>query len=171
MSGLVRIAEGIPLSSRNIMEMLHGKPEKNQTKIMAYDDLSNFNSLASAFGSKKYLVLLFKLQGRNVGHWIVLINFSDHYEHFDPYGIDIDHELSITHEGPILSNLISRANKRVISNSFKFQRLKTDVNTCARWCVTRILMSSLTLDEYKSFIFIAGSDHDSTVTLLTYLLS
>lgn len=160
--------ETTPLGPARIHSML--RQLDSQTHMLLYDELARVTSLKQAFNGKKFAVIYFRLRGSEVGHWICMVDYPSHYEHFDPYGISIDRELSITHEGPYLSRLMATADKHVITNTYKFQKWKLHMNTCARWVVVRIYMSHMGLTQLYTFVNNTDRDHDKVATLLTMLL-
>ena len=166
---LARTLESTPLSDKDLESMMHNKAD--ETSVILYTDLSKYSSLKEVFGDKKYIIVLLQIAGQNVGHWIALIDHHERgYEHFDPYGIDIDEELDITKQPPILKTLFEQADKPVTSNTIRLQKQKDDINTCGRWCVARCLMDNMALTEFRDFMNSMDHDKDLSVSLLTMLL-
>lgn len=152
-----------PLSDKDLERMARGK-----AKIILYDDLRDIDTLDNDWDA--YIILL-QITGQNIGHWILLINHESHIEHFDPYGIGIDEELSITHEKPYLSNLFQKSKKDIITNHIRFQARKENMNTCGRWCISRLNFADMPLEKFHTFIDkVHSKHHDMAATLLTMLL-
>lgn len=102
-----------------------------------------------------------------VGHFIALLKQDGYIEHFDPYGLNIEQELSITHEQGVLKSLLEQAGK-VVTNQTQLQQWKDDIQTCGRWCVARVRMRDLNLREFIQFFKQSILTGDQKVTLMTY---
>ena len=144
-------AEKVSLSSQNILDITD-----NQTTILEYSDLHQFETLDQAFGGKPAIALLYQAK-ENFGHWVAIINYEDSIEFFDPYGLYLDEELDFSlynkslHQGkPVkhLTQLIQETNKKLIVNRKRLQRFKKDVNTCGRHTALRIKMRKFSLPQY-----------------------
>lgn len=166
---IVDQAEKKPLTFDDLREML--QEDKETTKIMGYDDLSNIESLDELFeGDKRAVIILLQIETKDapkVGHFIALLNKEDHVEHFDPYGFSVDQELAITHEKDYLGILFRREDKRIVTSKRRFQKIRESVNTCGRWCVVRIKHYNMSLSEFSTFIDQIHYEPDVAVTLMT----
>jgi len=169
----IRVDEQTPLSLDDLRVMLG--PDESRCKLLMYDELVNFTTLADLIPNRlDAAIILLQIQSPNapaVGHWIALMNHGDHYEHFDSYGLDPDEELGITHEKPILTELIANSTMRVESNQAKLQSRKEHMNTCGRWCIVRVRFPQLEKPQFVDFIRQVHHVPDVAVTLLTHLLS
>jgi hypothetical protein len=148
------------------------KWQKGNVNYFMYDNLAD-KTLADLFdGADCAIILLDIHNGRDiapVGHFIAVINQGSHIEHFDSYGLNVDEELSFTHDQPHLSRILNRS--RVITNGRKFQRFREDVNTCGRWCVVRCNewnLRKLTLVQFGDLFDELDADPDEAVTLMTW---
>lgn len=169
---IVEISEKKPLSSIELEKMLG----ETAVEIIGYHELKKYRSLKQMFDKCKYWIILIVIESDsktyNIGHWIALMDHNTHYEHFDPYGIDIDEETVFTHERhPYLKNLFSSSDKKVEVNRIKFQQFKENVNTCGRWCVVRCKLGYFELQKFNSFINIAHTIPDVAITLMTMFLT
>ncbi len=145
-----------PLSNFVIDEYL---PDAN---ILKYNDLQNKN-ISSIFQNNNYVILLIESQPNN-GHWVCLLRYDDGtIEYFDSYAKPIDYFInklkhspnSIPYLSDILDNYISETNNKVIYNGLKFQVNDSDINTCGRHVVFRILQyneHNKKLGEYIKFM-------------------
>lgn len=162
-----------PLSFDELRRMLSKDDRDQDTKLMNYDDLGQFEHLQEAFEQHRAIIVLLQIESPNaprVGHWIALLDQGDHYEHFDSYGFSPDEELAITHEQPILTHLVETASKRVEESTTRFQAIREHVSTCGRWAVARVLLQELNLHEFKEVIQAAHSVPDVTIALMTMFL-
>lgn len=165
---VIKRIEQIPLSFTELRRMLRGMP----ATLIHYDDLSKYKSLTELFAKSKSVIILLEIEnGRTkVGHWIALLEYSDHIEHFDSYGLDIDEELSITHERNYLTQLFRNSSKRLESSGKKLQAMREHVNTCGRWVVARLLLRAFEMKEFLAFVAGVHQQPDVMVTLLTMFL-
>jgi hypothetical protein len=171
MTSIIQSVIAEPLSLKDLEIMLNH--EAKNTSIIQYDDLAQFESLKQMFQDVDAYIILLQIESPDappVGHFIAMLNHPDHYEHFDPYGIGADEELSITHEKPYLTGLLRGSDKRIDDNQRRFQHMKEDVNTCGRWCVGRVHLKKYELKRFGKIIDTSSADPDTTVTLLTMLL-
>ena len=158
-----------PLSI-NFLKKLAG-PDVENIGFFYYDDLYRIRNLDSLFDGKQSVILLMEIKGPQVnpvGHFITILNYPNYIEHFDSYGLSLQSELIITKEPGYLANILNKSGKKVIQNTFQFQALKDDVETCGRWCVARARMYKFDLNKFKSFFQQKITSYDDKVTLLTY---
>jgi hypothetical protein len=95
---------------------------------------------------------------------------NDVLEFYDPYGLEIDsefHEINNYTTPRYLAKLLLTSRYPVHYNEYPVQRLSSDVATCGRHVVNRILHSDLSLDKYnKKFGSKSGYNPDELVTEL-----
>lgn len=157
---IVLDAEKIPLSGTDLVRIT-----ENKSRILIYSELENFSNIDEVFGDQDSLIILYQ-HYEKVGHWCGLIRNSSWIKpnqlyFFDPYGLRIDSEIEFSdfqtrrHQNKKvahLSHLISQGGYTVISNDYRYQQFKKDVNTCGRHVGLRILYKHLTPAEYKIFL-------------------
>ena len=138
-------------------------------KIFKYDDLKgmDINDVLST-GCAFILMQIQSLGPHAVGHWIALIKYEDHIEHFDSYGLTIDQELALTHEERYLSQILE--GNRIKQGRSRLQEFKNDVNTCGRHVVCRCNMKQKSYDSYVHFFKPLDCNPDEAVTLMTHFL-
>lgn len=157
-----------PLSGEDLKNMI-GKHNVG-TIFMRYHELAG-KTVEQLFPGNNYAVVLFEeIHGSNrpIGHWVVLLKHSDHYEHFDSYGIGIDEEEKIANEyGHLLTNIFRSANMPLVESTRKLQEDKEDVNTCGRWVVARIHLHNYELPQFYNFIEMIHQPYDRSVVLMT----
>jgi hypothetical protein len=161
--------KSIALSNREIFQLLDGK-----CNVMTYPELTQFNTINDAMGKYKALVLLY-LSKQNYGHWVCVFKRNENtIEFFDSYGFFPDDELNFIPQHfrvvsnqsyPHLTYLLSECPySKIDYNDKRLQVLDDDTKTCGRWCVVRIMLKHMSIDE---FIDKFKTDGDMMVTNLT----
>jgi hypothetical protein len=148
-----------------------GPTESKQCRWILYDDLARFKSLEQVLelGACVILLQIETPRAPKVGHFIVLLDHGNHYEHFDSYGLSIDQELEFTKEHH-LTKLFSMTHKRIVNNTMRLQTFREDTNTCGRWVVARFLLRKLELDQFIHLIKYFIREPDDLVAIMTMLL-
>ena len=156
---LLRREELTPLSDSDIKKILG-----EDTKILEYKDLSNYNDINKILTKDKdFFILLYELKAAS-GHWTTILKYDNMLEHFDSYGIKPDGELkwisaavrsNLHEEYPYLTKLLHDSDMDVIYNHTRFQSFKPTISTCGHHCVHRIcrfIHNNLDLDEYTKYM-------------------
>jgi hypothetical protein len=154
------------LSNSDILKLTDDK-----CNVMSYDELQKFKTLDDALGSHNALVVLYEFK-ENFGHWCCVIKQSDKLiEFFDPYSSKPDREFSFLPEQyklfPYLSKLMYESPYKLSYNEHKFQKNGGNINTCGRWCATRIILKSLPLDKFAKIFLNRSKSPDDLVTYFT----
>ena len=153
-----------PLSMEEIKHMSRGKAD-----VILYDHIKPGEDL---FKNSDCVIVLMQVKdtGSDVGHFVLIKKGNDTVEHFDPYGLSLAEDLSLTHEPSTIKSALQDYN--IEENKYKFQSKKPDVNTCGRWCVMRCLHSDMSLDDFKRYIdtMAHGDDYDTAITKMTIAL-
>lgn len=186
---LIHRIEEIPLSGDDLLEIAACLGTV-RSKYMLYGELVNFRSLAELFGDDPssnagvktpvdsiYILLQIKNQEGvgSVGHWVCFIFNRDKHEYywFDPYGLQITEELSITHEPDTILRLTSGVT--VDQNDVRHQAFSHEVNTCGRHAVLRSVFFHLNNTEYDKKVMrpirLMTKSGDTIVALMTGLAS
>lgn len=158
--------ENVPITWDDIKNLAAGR-----INLFLYDNLKGKTLADLHKGTPCAIILLQIHNGRDVapvGHWIAVIDTGSGIEHFDPYGLTIDQELSYTHEEHYLSQILE--GHHPFNSPYKFQKHREDVQTCGRWCVVRcneFLINKMSIREFDRFIGDLGIDGDLAVTLMT----
>jgi len=147
-------------------------PNKAKTvRWLLYDELYKFNNLNQLMDLGAAVILL-QIETPNlpkVGHFIVLLDHGNHYEHFDSYGLTMDQELKITQERH-LTRLFKNTRKPIKDNLKRLQTLRQDINTCGRWVVARLLLRNMELDPFLKLIEYFRVNYDDLISIMTMLL-
>lgn len=143
--------------------------------LFLYEELKDIDNIDELFTSKTGrtvpCILLYPIS-KNMGHWTCIIPIkSNRLEFFDPYGMHIDQQLKLCYKKmpSYLSNLIKSSPMKVKCNTFQFQKLSKNVNTCGRWVLMRCWLWNdfkITLEEFTD-LFKKNKNRDNIVTYIT----
>lgn len=161
------------LGFEDLKDML-GPNISKTCRFLVYDHIKGYKSMKELFkqGYHAAIILLEpKDSHTGVGHFILLLDYPDHIEHFDSYGLSVDQELKLTQE-PHLTQFLNDDEKALVQSNKRFQKFGGHINTCGRWCVARLLLRHLQLNQFTHFVESANTANhfDSFVTTLTCLL-
>lgn len=149
--------------------------------IMPYPDLLRAKTIDDVLDEKGRLMLLYLTENQNTGHWVCLLKYRDQpvVEFFDPYGLAPDQQSKWLDDDQLeefgqdtkhLSKLLRNSPYKVIWNKTKFQKDRSDINTCGRHCLTRLYMKHLTLPQYTKMVKSSGVSPDDFVSGFTFNL-
>jgi len=162
-----------PLSDTDINLVL-----QPPTHVFIYPDLEMMSSIDEAFDSEGRCIMLYPVTSETNGHWVCMIQRPNEIEFFDPYGKAPDTELEwmgsalrrdLNIEKPVLTRLFKESGYKITYNTHKFQHNASDINTCGRHCIVRLMFKNLTLDEYVKMVKDSGLPADEFVSGVTYL--
>lgn len=179
MDSLLTNAEKVPLSGDDLIQIANALSLK-EVSWMLYDDLAKFDNIKDVFKNNIAIYVLLQIKNQetggteSVGHWITMIYHKDAdvYYYFDPYGLSISQELSLTHEPSTITRFTAQANFQV--NNIKFQKYSDEVNTCGRHCVLRSVFFHLTHQQYNDKIMVPLKNKlnpDEVVSLICGLIA
>lgn len=162
-----------PLSDADIKRLLGPA-----IKIWTYPTLGSLSDYRELFDVDGRCIVLYLTEDAFTGHWVCLWRSGDGVQFFDPYGFAPDDQLTFTEEKkrerlgqkyPILSELL--AGTPVVFNIVDYQKDRSNVNTCGRHCVVRLLNKALDPDAYHAWMNAERErwrlDYDGVVTVLT----
>lgn len=161
---LVRNSEKIPLNYNDIKNVI-----KLPNKYMNYDEVKNYENLEELFGKYNIIIMFLPNKTESIGHWICLLKYKQYIEYFDPYGLTINQEMNILGLDNSLKKLYQLSKKKVVFNNFQYQKLRKNINDCARHCAVRCCFYTLNVIQYHKLIISANMDSDDLITLLTLL--
>ncbi len=152
-----------PMDNGTILEYL-----KN-AKIITNKDLLKYKKIEDVFNEENkkdfldYVIILF-LDKPNQGHWCCLNRMGPMLEFFDSYGntpdkvydfVPMERRKQLGTQENYLTKLLNNYDGKVVYNPIQYQEDKTDVNTCGRHCVNRIIQmfgKGYDLNEYYDFM-------------------
>ena len=152
------------------------------TKIFSYPKFNEFQHIDEAFDSEGRCVFLFLTESENVGHWLCMFKRPEGIEYFDSYGDKPDAQRSWLSEEklaeldeatPRLTELLRSSGYRVYCSTFQYQKERSDINSCGRWCVARLLCKDMSNLQFYNFIKegmkeMGTNDRDDFVGVFTY---
>lgn len=152
----ILIAESINLSGRDILRIT-----ENDTRIMGYEELRNYDSIEQLIPYEGSSLTLLYQTRENYGHWVVIINRGNNkYEFYDSYGLAPDEELNLDntyhlrlHGGqitPHLTALFLKGGYKVEYNNIRLQKYLKDVNTCGRYTALRVKFKHLSITNFNA---------------------
>ena len=158
-----------PLLNSEIGELLGGV-----VRVIRYNDIFEFGSLAELLGSAGAVVILYPGEDESSGHWTCLflarlLDGRPCLEFFDPYGISPDLEfMESTHNQTnprVLALWLSRQRLPVVYNEQPIQSRRGNIATCGRHVVVRLWHRDMPLEMYRAIF--GGRGADKIVTRLT----
>lgn len=179
---LVKRGEEVPLSDKDIREILD-----DNVNVINYMKFFEIERLEDVMGNDLMtpVIFLYPVNAINSGHWVCFFfNKIDNVLcYYNSYGLHIDADTRIsnfpgihTKDGiSILYQLIVDFCKRngtlLDINHYQHQKLKNDMNTCGRYCCSRIIFRDLSNSEFNKMIVNKKMTPDETVTFFTLLFS
>ncbi len=149
----------IPLTDTDMNYFLN-----HEVDIKTYKDLDK--NYINNMKNGQHTIILYPVRGDNDGHWCVFSknHNNNNYRFFDPYGFKCDEKL----KG--YPKLLSLFNPK--SNTYRYQVLNDDINTCGRHCAFYIFLDKKynvnTHTEYKKWMQelkkLLQTDYDNIVT-------
>lgn len=162
------------LTGSNIELTTNGK-----CPVHLYKDLLKFNSIQEILGKYNKCIVLFPVKSSESGHWCALIYHQDinTLEWFDPYGFSWDQELKYSEDTKwtkynIIAMLMKKAQDqglKTMFNPYRFQQLKTGINTCGKHSSIRCRFSYLKIEDYAKLMLHQKETPDFLVTILTFI--
>ena len=177
MQNVIELEEQIPLSGKNITDML-----KSRGRVVLYDALkvNDIKSLMYKVGSVWHVIILYNVsrtQYESLGHWIAFI-IDDEKKvmyHYDSLAYEPDQELAILHHPErYYSQHLEKLSKyyRLEVNQEKMQDLVEHTATCGRWAAMRCVFYYLDNEQFNSMIkglLDSVDSPDHIITLLTFM--
>jgi len=134
-------------------------------KIMAYNELSDYETIDDLLPNEIDAIFLLYEETENYGHWVLIAKYNDTIEIFNSYGdsyideplywVKYDVRKKLGSAKPYLTNLLKNTNYNdydIIFNAYDFQNDKNlKIATCGRWCCLRlktILNKNMSLQEF-----------------------
>ena len=125
--------------------------------IIKYSEIRDYPTIESLLDGGPS-VILYKTSP-TYGHWTCIFQGPDGINYFDSYGKMIDQPLKFGgaskqagQDYEYLTKLLSESAQPVHYNDHKFQRVHSDVTTCGRHVILRLLNMDLTAEEYIKYV-------------------
>ena len=152
---------------------------RQKAKIIMYDDLTINENILNVIGPTNRAILLFPTEAGSVnGHYLCLIYYKDIKTllHFDSYGLDVQQELKYSTSRHVQRNTLGYLyNKlrgyggKVIFNTYKYQQMVNNVNTCGRHVACRLRFHYLNEIQYAKLMLNQSNSPDYLVSIITLL--
>jgi hypothetical protein len=156
-AGEVDEVEKYSLSETDLKQLLGAS-----IPVFTYDDLFSVERIEDIFDKQGRAIMLYLTESKTVGHWVCFIKRKGVIEYFNSYGkLEPDGELKwlskqkakeLNQDTKRLSELLDSSKFKEVINPYRFQQYKTDVNTCGRHCVARLMFDHLDIHEYKELL-------------------
>ena len=159
-------SESIDLTGEDLIKICEGN-----VRVISYHELKGINTIQQLLEPYGAIIILYETK-QNFGHYTALFyDKNKNLEFFDSYGFKPDAELKYaTYDNtPYLTNLLKKYKGNIIYNTEDLQKWAKDVNTCGRWCATRIRMKNLTAQEFRNLWKNKFYNPDFFVSAITYL--
>lgn len=139
--------QSIPFFSNEIEEFLNGKDLNAQNCTLKIEKIEELNyNIDAVFGNRFFTVIFLTNPTSEVGHFTLLCHFEGEIEFFD----------STANKVPEIIKHFAKINKmKLIVNKKVLQG--SESNTCAKWCIARILSLPLKLVEFQKIF--SGNRH------------
>ena len=136
-------------------------------RVVNYKHLKGKHRSQVFTGSKPVVVLIPK-EGSKVGHFVVLIPRERHIEYFSSLGGSWESELR--QMGEPLDIFRKLLGKKWIYNQTRLQSGEYNINTCASWVLTRVILHEMKLRDFlKLFRRRSIQTPDDLVSIMTLL--
>jgi len=160
------------LSNDDIQQIL--EPD---TKILRYTDLSDFTDIEECFDDLGRCILLYLTENDSTGHWCCMWKTGPRsIFYFDSYGEKPDEPLTWLSSGKRrnlgiedgrLTELLRASGYKVYYSPVKYQADRGDVNTCGRWCITRLVLKDESPKIFNDIVKKSGMSGDNFVSVFT----
>jgi hypothetical protein len=151
-------------------------------KIITYPELLKYDNIEDALDEKGRLLILYLTESEKSGHWVSLLkqkrNGKEYIEYFDPYGkykpdgesvwLTKSELKEYGQDTKHLTKLLRDSGLKITYNKAPFQSEKQNINTCGRWCTTRLYYKHLSLPQFTKMIQQCGMNPDDFVSKFTF---
>ena len=177
MDNLLEQIKAYALSNEDIQDFLD--PD---TKIITYPELAGVRNIDQIFDSLGRCVLLFLTTSPTSGHWQLIFKRNGDIHFWDSYGdppegirqsMTEEQLETLGEEEPYLLNLLKGSGKRVYYSTVQYQSDRSDVSSCGRWCIMRLICKNYSDRDFQAIIRAGMKEHnlktpDDYVALFTY---
>ena len=139
------------MSDSELFHLLNG-----EINLYNYKDLKNIGDVDELLSSKGAVVILYPAADDYNGHWVCLFfNKNDKgekiVEFFDSYGMSLDTEFKHTKVSHprYIAKLLYKGPYKVEWNHHKFQQGSSEIGTCGKHVVWRLLNRHMTMNLYN----------------------
>ena len=152
---------------------------RNNASIVLYDNLTINDNILDVIGKTRLCVLLFPTQsGSPNGHYLGIMSYPEINTvlHWDSYGLGVEQEMRYSTSRHVQSNTLGQLYQKfrnqggkVIFNTYRYQQMLPNVNTCGRFVVIRLMFSKLTEYQFARMMLNQHNSPDYMVTMMTMI--
>lgn len=162
------------LSNEDIQKIL-----KTPTRIFTYPELNDITHIDSIFDDMGRCIMLYPTESQYSGHWVAMLKKGNTIEYFDPYGLPpegpkrwlTDSENAALGQGRNrLTQLMRDSGCKVIYNTVPYQKEDSDISTCGRWSVARLVCKDMDYKKFNQLVKHSDVNPDEFATTLTFRL-
>lgn len=177
MDGLVDRAAAIYLSDSDIYAICG-----QDVQIIAYADIAEYTNIFDLFRESAGVIIFYAVGDERTGHFTSLIWHPDRneIEHFDSLGMSLEANLKSAiydsklsggrnYVRELINKAISSNGVKFVENRVKFQKNKSDINTCGRYCAVRCRLKGLSMAQFQALLTKQKLQPDMIVSYLTVL--
>ena len=154
-------------------------------KVINYLDLNKYDRIEDIPDIlDKGVILYTPISERSLGHYSCIWIKEDKLFYWCSYGYNLNYTISksnymlstVERDEDYLLNLVKDYIRRggvFIVNHVKFQNLSSNVSTCGRYCIIRLINKDLSHEQFKTWLKLKkypNMSNDELITLLTYLI-
>lgn len=153
-----------PLSDSDIKRVLG-----RGMRILTNRDLPTFDTIDQIFDRKGQCMLLYTPDDPTSGHWTCLWRNAEGIHYFDSYGEKPDIPEDLGDQPATLTALLKASGQPVFYSTHPYQKERSDVATCGRWCIARLLYRDRTPEQFLAIIRKFKGEGDDLVSALIYM--
>ena len=152
---------------------------RNKARIVLYDNLTVNDNILDVIGKTHKCVLLFPTaQGSPDGHYLGIMSYPEINTilHWDSYGLGVEQEMRYSTSRHVQANALGQLYQKfrnqggkVIFNTYRYQQMQAQVDTCGRQVAIRLMFSNLTENQYARMMLNQHNSCDYMVTMMTMI--
>ena len=133
-------------------------------KFMDYEDIGK-KTLKQIVGPAGGCCIMWSDPEGKIGHFVGLFKRPEGYLYFDPTGLAIHRLAEVTHNPETLRKKLEAA--KVTYNRLRFQKIRSDTQSCGRHVLCRWNMLQLSDKEYRGVMTHKKLSPDEIAVMLT----
>lgn len=152
----------------------------NKVRIIKYSTLKEVKDVGQILNPTGFCIILFELHDHNNGHWTLLqkckVRGREFLLFFDSYGYEPENELNYVRNAKLLEetdqdrglllSLLYNQPLPVHYNNFRLQKIKTNINTCGKYCCVKALYPNLDENQFEKILRSTDFTPDELICLL-----
>jgi hypothetical protein len=159
----IKHEEAQPLS----VDRLKTYVRRPHLKFVNIKDITKKTSLAKLCPAGTGICILWSSAKGDIGHFTGLFHTAQGYLYFDPTGLAIHRLSQLTHNPFILQGLLDNGGHVVRYNRFKYQQIRSNVQSCGRHVCCRWNCIDMSDKQYRGIMTHRHLKPDAIATLFT----